>query len=199
MASASSHAAHHAPRGRIIIYVIGFAQAHWSNFPHDLYRQMYNAIVDVREWLPRDPKGQGKGKKGKGKNAPREPLVDDVVGMDGFVDATTEVVRVCLEHGRAIVGSCKNTTSLFKCVAMSKLTHSPSKLPNRRHITGAPASCSHGLTLRSNRNAIATHSNEAVCEAQTVNLNSRADVNARSQSDAMPCHRFCLTSKHRQW
>ena len=68
---------------------------------------MYNAIVDVREWLPRDPKGQGKGKKGKGKKGPHEPLVDDVVGMDGFVDATIEVVRVCLDEGRAAVGSCK--------------------------------------------------------------------------------------------
>lgn len=107
MASASSHAAQYAPRGRIIIYVVGFTQAHWSSFPTDLYRQMYNAIVDVREWLPRDPKGQGKGKKGKGKKGPHEPLVDDVVGMDGFVDATIEVVRVCLDEGRAAVGSCK--------------------------------------------------------------------------------------------
>ena len=110
MASAASHAVvpGRSSRGRILIYVVGFNQPHWVQFPADVYRAKQAAINDVRTHLPRDPDA-AKGKKGKGKSkgkkgGGRPLLVDDVVGMDGFLAACERVISDCLHFGFAIVG-----------------------------------------------------------------------------------------------
>ena len=109
MAAASSFA-RTPTRGRVLIYVVGLEKEHWANFPGDIWRTMPAAMVDVRQYLPRDPNAQGKGKGKKKSHKQRERLIDDVVGMEGFVPATLEVVEVCIIRGRCCVGCELETT-----------------------------------------------------------------------------------------
>ena len=117
MSSVASHASARGRRvrGRVLIYVVGFNQSHWTLFPADCYHRKEASIVDVREDLPHDPdpkggkggkgqKGGKAGKGGKGARRPREPLVTQVVGQDGFQAAVERVVGTCLTHGGAICG-----------------------------------------------------------------------------------------------
>ena len=68
---------------------------------------MHAAIVDVRAQMPRGPAAGKSKSKGKGKKRDIVPVVDSVIGQDGFVDAAVLVVQVCMKYGRAIVGSHK--------------------------------------------------------------------------------------------
>ena len=104
MASASTFAARPVSRGRVLVYVFGYAQHHYHDIPRELYRDSpKEAFVDVRDMLPHDPSTR---------RAKGESLVDSVVKQQGFHDAVIAVVNAAISYSLVWCGSQHHRISL---------------------------------------------------------------------------------------
>ena len=79
------------------MYVCGFNQAHYQMFPESVWNAMpEDAIIDVRDWMPNDPRNRRRGS---------QTLVDNILGQEGYVGAVVASLEKCLQYNRVIVGS----------------------------------------------------------------------------------------------